>query len=49
MKDRKFLLKRVVMGRFWPLDSVYCLANGMCGIRDDGEDVLLQDGDAKTQ
>lgn len=40
------LVKHVVVGRFWPLNAVYGLASGPCGVIDDGREVLLDD-DAK--
>lgn len=45
-RERKASLKRVVRGRFGPLNVVYSLANGPCGVIDDGREVLLDD-DAK--
>lgn len=41
------MLKCVVVGRFGPLNVVYSLASGPCGIIDDAREVLLLDDDAK--
>lgn len=43
MRERKTSLKPVVVGRFWPLNAVYSLASGPCGVIDDGREVLLDD------
>lgn len=40
------LVKTCCSGQIWPLNAVYCLASGPCGVNDDGREVLLDD-DAK--
>lgn len=48
MRERKTSLKRVVVGRFWPLNAFYSLASGPCGVIDDGREVLLDDEAKKS-